>query len=191
MTTGRMVMMWSIGYYNIISESKEKKKKKKKEKKKKKKKKKKKDCLMCCPINKVSSVTKSFLALEGLREDKLCDTLQAMAPTNVKTVNETCLLHIESNLDRLGLLSPTDGQRSQQKNVEIALQSVLINKPKFLKAAQHTETKKIEISRAMVVKALSWRSRRASQHPAVQSAAHSWKSPTNLARSRAAPRRPS
>ena len=34
-------------------------------------------------------------------------TLQPMAPTNVKTVHETSLLHIESNPDQLGLLSPT------------------------------------------------------------------------------------
>ena len=33
--------------------------------------------------------------------------LQAMAPTNIKTVHQTSLLHIESNLDRLGMLSPT------------------------------------------------------------------------------------
>ena len=33
-------------------------------------------------------------------------TLQAMAPTN-KWVHQTSLLHIESNFDRLGLLSPT------------------------------------------------------------------------------------
>ena len=41
--------------------------------------------------------------------------LQAMAPTNVKRVHQTSLLHIESNLDRLGMLSPTHDQRSQQK----------------------------------------------------------------------------
>ena len=35
----------------------------------------------------------------------------------------------------------------------------------------------------MVVEALSWWSRRASQHPVVQSSVHPWKSPTNLARS--------
>ena len=35
----------------------------------------------------------------------------------------------------------------------------------------------------MVVEVLSWWSRRASQHPAVQSPVHPWKSPTNLARS--------
>ena len=34
-----------------------------------------------------------------------------------------------------------------------------------------------------MVEALSWWSRRASQHPAVQSPVHPWKSPTNLARS--------
>ena len=42
-------------------------------------------------------------------------TLQAMAPTNIETVHQTSLLHIESNLDRLGLLSPTHDQRSQQQ----------------------------------------------------------------------------
>ena len=39
---------------------------------------------------------------------------QALAPTNIKTVLQTSLLHLESNLDRLGLFSPTNGQRSQQ-----------------------------------------------------------------------------
>ena len=60
--------------------------------------------------------------------------LQAMAPTNIKTVHQTSLLHIESNLDRLGMLSPTHDQRSQQKTGKITLQPVLINKSKFLKA---------------------------------------------------------
>ena len=45
--------------------------------------------------------------------------LQAMAPTNIKTVHQTSLLHIESNLDRLGMLSPTHDQRSQQKTGKI------------------------------------------------------------------------
>ena len=45
--------------------------------------------------------------------------LQAMAPTNIKTVHQTSLLHVESNLDRLGILSPTHDQRSQQKNGKI------------------------------------------------------------------------
>ena len=65
--------------------------------------------------------------------------LQAMAPTNVKTVHQTSLLHIESNLDRLGMLSPTHDQRSQQKTGKITLQPVLINKSKFLKATHFVQ----------------------------------------------------
>ena len=65
--------------------------------------------------------------------------LQAMAPTNIKTVNQTSLLHIESNLDRLGMLSPTHDQRSQQKTGKITLQPVLINKSKFLKATHFVQ----------------------------------------------------
>ena len=52
---------------------------------------------------------KHFQAPEGLHEDTLCDTLQAIPPTDAKTVHQTSLLNIESNLDRLGLLSPTHG----------------------------------------------------------------------------------
>ena len=59
----------------------------------------------------------------------------------------------------------------------------LINNSKFLKATHRTKIRKIEIPRSVVVKALSWRSRRASRHPAVQSPVHPRKSPTNLARS--------
>ena len=39
-------------------------------------------------------------------------TLQAMALTNIKTVHQTSLLHIESSRDRLGLLSSNYDQRS-------------------------------------------------------------------------------
>ena len=82
---------------------------------------------MCCLSNKVTkSYTKSFLALGGLHEDKLCDNLLAMAPTNVERVHQNSSFHIESNLDRLGLLLPTHGQRSQQQSGRITLQSVLI-----------------------------------------------------------------
>ena len=52
-------------------------------------------------------------------------TLQAMAPTNIKTVHQTSLLHIESSLDRLGLLSPTHDQRSQQQSGQITLISTI------------------------------------------------------------------
>ena len=82
--------------------------------------------------------------------------LRAMAPTNIKTVHQTSSYHIESNLERLGMLSPTHHQRSQQKNANITLQPVLINNPKFLEATHCTEIRKIEIPRSMVVEALSW-----------------------------------
>ena len=104
---------------------------------------------MYCPSKKViRRDTKRFLALGGLHEDKVCDTLQAMAPTNVKTVHQTSLLHIESNLDRLGLLSSTHGQRFQQQSGEITLQAVLVNKPKFLKATLQIEIRKFKIPRS-------------------------------------------
>ena len=91
-------------------------------------------------------------------ESKSDATLQAMARTNIKTVHQTSLLHIyiESNLDRLGLLSPTHDQRSQQQTGQIALQPVLINKSKFLKATHRRKIRKIEIPRSMVVETLSW-----------------------------------
>ena len=106
--------------------------------------------------------------------------LQAMAPTNVKTVHQTSLLHnIESNLDRLGLLPPTHGQRSQQQSGHIMFHSVLMNRTKFLKATRHhAEIRKIEIPRSMVVEAFSAgvqylkknqnAPRRPSEHPPVR-----------------------
>ena len=88
---------------------------------------------MCYPSNIViESDTKSFLhvalVIGGLHEDKSSGTLQARAPINDKTVHQTYLFHIVSNLDRLRLVLPTHGQRSQQQSGQITLQSVLIDK---------------------------------------------------------------
>ena len=83
-------------------------------------------------------------------------TLQAMAPTNIKTVHQISLLHIEGSLDRLGLLLPTYDQRSQQQNGQLTLQPVLISKSKFLKATHRTKIRKIKIPRSVVMEALSW-----------------------------------
>ena len=60
--------------------------------------------------------TEGFLALGGLHENMLCHTFQVMSPTNVQTVQQTSLLHIESSLVGFGLLSPTHGERSQQQS---------------------------------------------------------------------------
>ena len=84
--------------------------------------------------------------------------LQAMVSTNIKTVHQTSLLHIESNLDRLGMLPPTHDQHSQLKTGKTALQPVFINKSKFLKATHCcTDIRKIEIPGfIMVMEALSY-----------------------------------
>ena len=99
---------------------------------------------------------KYFLTIGGLHEDKLRDTLYEAAPTNVKMVHQTFLLHIESNIDRLRLLSPTHGQRFQQQSGQTTVQSGLINKPKSLMATRQVKIKKIKISRFKVVGALRW-----------------------------------
>ena len=59
-------------------------------------------------------------------------------------------------LDAFRFFVNTHGQCFQQQSGRITLQSFLINKPKFLKAAYHTEKMKIEIPKSMVVEALSW-----------------------------------
>ena len=64
-------------------------------------------------------------------------TLQAMTPTKIKPVQQTSSLHIESSLDRLGLLSPTYDQHPQQQTRQITLQPALINKSKIFKATSH------------------------------------------------------
>ena len=76
--------------------------------------------------------------------------------TDIKTVHQTSLLHIESSFDRLRLLSPTHDPRFQQQSGQIKPQPVLINKSKFLKATHRTKIRKIEIPRSMVMEGLSW-----------------------------------
>ena len=71
-------------------------------------------------------------------------TLQAVVPTNVKTVHQTSLLHIVSNLDQLRFLSPILDQRFQQQSEQITPESVLTNKFKFLKATHRTEIRKMK-----------------------------------------------
>ena len=78
-------------------------------------------CLMCYPSNKVIKSERSHATFYRQRH----------RPTSVETVDQNSSFHIESNLDRLGLLSPTNGQRSQQQSGQITLQSVLINRPKL------------------------------------------------------------
>ena len=47
-----------------------------------------------------------------------------------------------------------------------------MNKPKFLKASRQAEQREIEIPMPMVLETMGWRSRRASEHPAIPSSVH-------------------
>ena len=83
--------------------------------------------------------------------------LQAMAPTNIKAVHQTSLLRIESNLDRLRMLPPTHGQRSQQKKRKNYTPTSFDQQGQVSQGHTCTEIRKIEIPRFMVVvEALSW-----------------------------------
>ena len=77
-----------------------------------------------------------------------------MVLTNVKVVHQTSLRHIECNPERLGLLSPTHSQGSQQHSEKIMLQSFLIEKFTFLKP-RHAKAREI-VPRSMAMEALSW-----------------------------------
>ena len=82
----------------------------------------------------------------------------------------------ESNPGRLGLLSPTHAQRcSQKQNVQITLQSVLINKPKFLKAARHAEIRKRKREKAHGDGVLELVKPAREPDLAAQSPVHPWK----------------
>ena len=80
-------------------------------------------CLTCCPSSKViKSDSNRFLALGGLHEDKLCDILKAMAPTNVETAHQSYSVSRASPIDlecchlptASVLTSKTDKSRSTQ-----------------------------------------------------------------------------
>ena len=99
----------------------------------------------CTKVNGSHHGDNPLLRLTGIQiATKSYATLQAMVPTNIKTGHQTSLLRIESNLDRLGMLSPTHDQRSQQQTGQIALQPVLINQSKFLKATHCTKIRKLK-----------------------------------------------
>ena len=99
-------------------------------------------------------------------------TLQAMAPTNNKTTHQTSMTPYreQPRSTRIVVAYPRPAFSATDRTN--TFQPVLINNSKFLKATHRTKIRKNEIPRSMVVEALSWGSRRASQHPAVQSPVH-------------------
>ena len=104
-------------------------------------------------------------------------TLQAMAPTNSKTVHQTSFTPYREQPRSTRIVVAYPRPAFSATNRTNTFQPVLINNSKFLKATHSTKIRKIEIPRSMVVEALSCWSRRASQHPAVTKPCASLKKP--------------
>ena len=84
-------------------------------------------------------------------------TLQAMAPTNNKTVNQTSFTPFREQPRSTRIVVAYPRPAFPATNRTNSFQPVLINNySKFLKATHRTKIRKIEIPRSMVVKALSW-----------------------------------
>ena len=100
-------------------------------------------------------------------------TLQAMAPTNNKTVHQTSFTPYREQPRSTQIVVAYPRPAFSATNRANTFQPVLIQQFQVCQGHTHcTKIRKIEIPRSMVVKAFSWRSRRASQHPAVQSPVH-------------------
>ena len=82
-------------------------------------------------------------------------TLQAMAPTNSKTVHQTSFTPYREQPRSTRIVVAYPRPAFSATNRTNTFQPVLINKSKFLKATHRTKIRKIEIPRSMVVEALS------------------------------------
>ena len=83
-------------------------------------------------------------------------TLQAMAPTNIKTVHQTSFTPYreQPRSTRIVVAYPRPAFSATKRTN--TFQPVFINNSKFLKGTHRTKIGKIEIPRSMVVEALSW-----------------------------------
>ena len=104
---------------------------------------------MCCTSTKVfkrdsKSVLLTAISSEGYTKRSYA-TLYKQRPrtTTSNRPLHTSLLHIESNLYGLRLLSPTHGQSFQEQSGQITLQSVLVH-PEFFKGI-HTSCRNKEL----------------------------------------------
>ena len=82
-------------------------------------------------------------------------TLQAMAPTNNKTVHQTSFTPYREHPRSTRIVVAYPRPAFSATNRTNTFQPVLINNSKFLKATHRTKIRKIEIPRSMVVEALS------------------------------------
>ena len=83
-------------------------------------------------------------------------TLQAMTPTNIKTVHQTSFTPYREQPRSTRIVVAYPRPAFSATNRTNTFQPVLINNSKFLKATHRTKIRKIEIPRSMVVEALSW-----------------------------------
>ena len=83
-------------------------------------------------------------------------TLQAMAPTNIKTVHQTSFTPFREQPRSTRIVVAYPRPAFSATNRTNTFQPVLINNSKFLKATHRTKIRGIEIPRSMVVEALSW-----------------------------------
>ena len=83
-------------------------------------------------------------------------TLQAMAPTNNKTVHQTSFTPYREQPRSTRIVVAYTRPAFSATNRTNTFQPVSINKSKFLKATHRTTIRKIEIPRSIVVEALSW-----------------------------------
>ena len=83
-------------------------------------------------------------------------TLQAMAPTNNKTVHQTSFTPYREQPRSTRFIVAYPRPAFSATNRTKTFQPVLINNSKYLKATHRTKIRKIEIPRSRVVEALSW-----------------------------------
>ena len=83
-------------------------------------------------------------------------TLQAMVPTNNKTVHQTSFTPYREQPRSTRIVVAYPRPAFSATNRTNTFQPVLINNSKFLKATHLTKIRKIEIPRSIVVEALSW-----------------------------------
>ena len=143
---------------------------------------------MCCSCPKViKRDSKCFLAIGTLHEDKILDTLQALAPTNVKTIPQIsfCTPYQEQpRSTRIVVAFPrptfSATKRKNPAPIRFNQQAQVYQDHASCMNMKHCNTK-LHGGEGLE---LNWLSPHASQHPAVQSPlCILGKSPRSLARS--------
>ena len=127
---------------------------------------------------KSSKVTQNvFSAIEWLHEDKLVTTRHFAKNGAYQCQNGSSNLltpyREQPRSTRIVVGSPRPAFSATKRTIHAPIS--LDNQVQVFRATRHAEIRKIEVPRSMVGGGRSWWSRRASQHPAIQSPVHPWK----------------